>query len=268
MIRIELKGLTEVTGYLEALRRNQLPYATMLAVNDLAFEVRSAEIDLIKRVFDRPKPQTARNIFVKKATKEVQSARIRFDQIYGKDLDEYMKANVSGGQRLMKPSERRLGRFFVPGVGAKMDAYGNMQGGQITQILSRLGLFGDVSGYDMNQTAGSIKRRSGGSKATEYFMITQRRGGLVPGIYQRTAKRGGFTSVGQQKAVRGKSGAFQSGTSGNIRARGAVPIMIFTKSAPKYQPRWPFFQEGQRIIDTRFKDVFTKRIADALRTAR
>ena len=268
MIRVEIKGVEQVQGYLEALIKNQLPFATMNAANDLAFEIRTAEIAKIKEVFDRPKPQTMKNVFVRKASRENPVAIVLFDQIYNKGIDEYMMANIVGGQRVMKPSERRLGKFYVPGMGAKMDAFGNMQGGQITQILSRLCRFGDVAGYSMNQTAASAKRRGSGSKATEYFMLTQQRGGLQPGIYQRTAKSGGHTSIGNQKSVRGKAGAFQSGGSGLIRGRGAVPVMLFTKAAPSYKPRWPFFQEAQRIIDTRTQAVFTKRIQDALRTAR
>lgn len=270
MIRLELKGMEEAIGYFEALAKNQLPYATMLAVNDLAFEIRAAEIETMRRVFDRPKPSTLRNVFVAKATnKSNPVAKVRFDQLYDKGLDEYMAANIWGGGRVVKkPSERRLGRFWVPGIGAKMDQYGNMKGGQITQILSRLGRFGDVAGYSMNQTAASKKRRSGASKATEYFIITQQRGSLKPGVYQRTEKRGGHTSTGAPRAVRGKTGAFQSGKGGMVQARGVVPVMVFTKAQPRYRARWPFMQEGQRIIDTRFKAIFEKRIADALRSAR
>jgi hypothetical protein len=252
MIRLEIKGLEELQGYVEALAKNQLPFATMLATNDLAFEIMNAEKEMVRRSFDRPKPQTIKNIFVKKATsKQYPVARVRFDQVWDKNgIDEYMEANIKGGRRIMKPSEKRLGSFYLPGVGARLDQYGNMKGGQITQILSRLGRFGDVAGYDMNQTDKSklrrLKQRQAG-KTSEYFIITKQRGGLKPGVYQR-----------------GTSSAIGSGRSG----RGIVPVMVFTKRAPAYKPRWPFFQEGQRIIDTRFKQVFEKRIADALRTAR
>ncbi len=236
MLDIKAEGLTELKGYFEALAKDQLPFATKNALNDVAFEVRKKQIDLIKSTFDRPKPQTARNVFVKMATKDRLRAVVLFDQIYNKGIDEYMRANIHGGRRSMKPSEQRLGRYYVPGMGAKMDKYGNMKGGQITQILSRLGRFGDVAGYNMNQTAASKKRR--GSKAVEYFMVQQKRGGLMPGIYQRM-----------------KDGK-------------PLPVMVFTKQAPQYRAVWPFYQVSQDVVDQSLVPAMERRIAQALRSAR
>lgn len=268
MITIRFDGLKEYNDMLTNTGR-QAPYACMNAINDLAFQIRTAEIDTIKRTFPTAKPQTAKNIFVRKASKTNLQATIFFDQLYGKDgIDEYMLANILGGRRAMKPSEKRLGHYYVPGIGAKLDKYGNMQGGQITQILSRLGRFGDVAGYDMNQTAGSRRRRSGGSKATEYFMITKQRGGLKPGVYQRTEKRNGYTSIGSPRAVRGKTGAYQRSSSGMIAARGVVPVMLFVKKKPTYRAVWPFWKVGQNIMDTQAIPALRKAIDYAMRTAR
>lgn len=268
MFEVKWHGREELKGYLEAQRKNQLPFALATGLNDVAFEIRTAQVDPIHKVFDRPKPQTTKNVFVRKATKRLPMAMIVFDQIYDKGLDEYMVANVSGGARKMKPSEQRLGRFFVPGIGAKMDQYGNMQGGQITQILSRLGRFGDVAGYNMNQTAASRKRRARGGKSTEYFILPVRRGGLAPGVYQRTEKRGGFTSVGAPRAVRGKPGAFQKGSKGMVQGKGAVPVVLFTKQAPKYRAIWPYYQAAQDVSDRRMVPLMEAAIERALNSAR
>ncbi len=236
MIRATVTGLEDVKGYFTALAKNQIPYASMLAINDVAFNVMRKQQELIKSVFPTAKPQTAKNIFVRKATKDLLSAVVHFDQIYNKGVDEYMEANISGGRRVMKPSERRLGTFYTPGKGAKLDKYGNMKGGQITQVLSRMGRFGDVAGYNMNQTAASKKRR--GSKAAEFFMIQQKRGGLLPGVYQR------------------------------LEGRGVLPIMFFIKQAPQYKAVWPFYKAGQEVVDRTLRPAFEARIAQALRTAR
>jgi hypothetical protein len=173
---------------------------------------------------------------------------------------------IEGGGRTMKPAERRLGQYYVPGIGAKLNKYGNMSGGQVTQILSRLGKFGDVSGYDMNQTAAS-KRRLGamqkrtGKKSTEYFVITHKTGGLAPGIYKRTATGG---SVGRDTAKKLGAGSFQRGRERGgffsvVRGRGVQPVMLFVKQ-PKYRPTLPFFTSGQSYINDNLPKFAAKEI--------
>lgn len=271
MFAVKWEGVTELKGYMEAQRLNQLPFALSVGLNDVAFEIRRTEIDLINKTFDRPKPQTAKNVFVKKATKANPRAVVQFDQIWkGLGIDEYMEANIRGGARSMKPGERRLGRFYVPGDGAKMDKYGNMQGGQVTQILSRLGRFGDVAGYDMNQTSASKLSRRKGTKSTEYVMITQQRGGLKPGIYQRTQRTG--TGFGGKTTKNLPAGAFQKGRGNGrinsvIQQRGLLPIMIFVKKAPTYKAVWPFYTAAQDVADTKMVPYLERAIERALRTA-
>jgi hypothetical protein len=252
--RIYAQGLDYVINGLAVIPRS-LKYAIPNYQNALAFGLGNYTKGRIREIFPTARPQTAKNVFVRKATASNGGAVVLFDQIYGKGLDEYMLPNIEGGKRTMKPSEQRLGRFYVPGAGAKLDRYGNMKGGQITQILSRLGRFGDVAGYDMNQTARSRARRSGASKATEYFILTQPRGGLKPGIYQRTESHNGFTSVGRARGARGRVGAFQAGTSGMVRGRGAVPVMVFAQRAPSYRPVWPFFSDAEQWINNNFQRI-------------
>ena len=256
MIRITTQGLDSVIVGLEAIPRS-LKYAIPNYQNALAFGVRENTMSRIKQVFPTARPQTAKNVFVRKATSSNSGAVVLFDQIYRRGMDEYMLPNVEGGARQRKPSEQRLGRFYVPGAGAKLDRYGNMRGGQVTQILSRMGRFGDVAGYNMNQTARSKSRRRGAAKSLEYFMVTSKTGGLVPGIYQRTQGGVGFGGK-TSKAL--PSGSFQKGTtkgrySSVIRSRGVVPVMIFTRQAPRYRAVWPFFTDAQQWIDNNYKRI-------------
>jgi hypothetical protein len=243
----------------------KMPVVVRNAVNDVAFELRRHYIEQIASTFPTAKPQTKKNIFVMKAKAgQFNSAQavVLFDQIYGKGIDEYMVANVEGGPRKMKPSEQRLGRFYVPGAGAKLDRYGNMQGGQVTQILSRLGRFGDVAGYDMNQTAaskdrlGRMKKRTG-KKATEFFVVERPGGNLKPGVYKRTSTG---QSVGRSTAQKLGAGSFQRGQQRGdffsvVRGRGVTPVLVFTKSAPKYKPVWPFYRTGQALLNKRLPEV-------------
>lgn len=88
MITVDARGIEEVQRRLESLAREQIPYATMLAINETAFAVRGAVQDEMKRVFDRPKPWTINQVRVRKATKTklvaVVGAEIFQDHHFGK----------------------------------------------------------------------------------------------------------------------------------------------------------------------------------------
>lgn len=259
MIAIREQGLESVIAGLEAIPRS-FKYAIPNYQNALAFGLRTNTMQRIKQIFPTAKPQTAKNVFVRKATASNNGAVVLFDQIYNRGLDEYMLPNIQGGTRTMKPSERRLGSFYVPGAGARLDSYGNMRGGQITQILSRMGRFGDVAGYNMNQTSKSQARRRGTSKSTEYFMVTRSRSGLLPGIYQRIQSGAGF---GGKTSKHLPAGSFQRGaTSGRfssvIRSRGIMPVMVFVKRAPRYKGVWPFFSDAEAWIDDNYKRIVSE----------
>lgn len=267
MIRIEAPDLAEVRDLMLKAGKH-LPFALSKALNDLAFVVRSEEMDTVRKVFDRPRPQTVRNFFVRKGNKSRPSATIWFDQMFERGFDEYMVPQVEGGGRGQKKSERMLGRFYVPGAGAKLDRYGNMQGGQVTQVLSQLRRFGET-GWSMNQTSRSVSKRRGAAKSTEYFMVSQPRGGLVPGVYQRVQSGAGF---GGKTSRTLPVGSFQKGRSSGrfssvIRGRGVVPIMIFTRQ-PRYNKRFPFFDVANKVADQHYRRLLGDAVDYALRTSR
>lgn len=266
MIHVHIEGLKEVENMLQQLKVDKIPTATRNAINDTAYGLKSHLQKLISTTFPTANPKTAKNIFVMKASKEYLYARVHFDQLYKSGLNEYMMPLIEGGGRAQKPAEKRLGNFYVPGKGAKLNRYGNMSGGQVTQILSRLGLFGDVAGYDMNQTAASRRRLSAmqkrtGKKSTEYFLIKNKTGGLAPGIYRRVGKGG---SVGSHVAKKLGAGNFQRGQQRGdfwsiIRGRGAQAVMLFVKQ-PTYRPMLPFFTSGTEYANKALVENFTKEI--------
>lgn len=252
MIRIEVKGLDGVVRDLEQLRDEKIPTAARNAINDTAFGLKTHLQDLIRATFKSPNPSTVKNIFVVKATKENLSAKVHFDQIYKRGVDEYMLPQIEGGGRNKKPSELRLGSFLVPASKVNpgiLNKYGNITGGKMMQILSRLSLMETYAGAMQNITARSQAKMKLNKRSTEYFMVKAGQGGgLPPGIYQRTAKQNGFTSQGAPRAVKGVFGAKQKGTSRNIVARGALPVVLFTK-APSYKPKFPFFTSGTAYVN-------------------
>ncbi len=129
----------QVTGIKEALRRlnnlaNEIPFAASKALNDTAKEVKQEEVREIDRVFDRPTPYVKNSLYVYPSSKTKLVAEVSF-----KDRQQKIMApHVYGGTRVMKRSEKLLGEYYVPGQGARLNQYGNMSPGQVTQVLSAL----------------------------------------------------------------------------------------------------------------------------------
>jgi hypothetical protein len=267
MIRIEIntEAVKRQLGALQA----DMPTVCRNALNDTAFGLKAHLTDLMRKTFPTAAPSTIKNISVRKADKDNLRAMVFFDQLYRKGLDEYMMPLIEGGGRSMKPSEKRLGQYWIPAYKSNpgmLNKYGNVPGGKVQQILSRLGKF-NTSGFNMNQTAASKAKRRGAGKTTEYFELDHRRGGLAPGIYQRIQSAAGFGA----KTAKGLSaGAYQKGrrkvavrdsrgritgyktpdskVSSVIRARGVKPVMLFVKQ-PRYSAMFPFFTSGQEYVD-------------------
>jgi hypothetical protein len=172
-----------------------LPRATSMALNNAMFDVREGWRKLIPLVFDRPVPLTLNAVLYKKSTPVTLTAEvfIREEITKGSPPARYLHAEVTGGPRRQKAFEKALARhprtraYYVPGKGAKLDAYGNVPSSVIGKILSQLAVRSDVY---QNETLSSRYRRlrkqrkkgGGGS----YFILAKNRGKLKAGvIYER-----------------------------------------------------------------------------------
>lgn len=257
----------DVSRYLRGVEQDQIPYATALGLTRIAQDVKQAETDTLPRVFDRPTPYTMNSLFMTSATKKELKAEVWFKDrratFKGTPATEYLAPNVYGGDRNRKRMERALqrvgllpaGMIAVPGAAAKLDAYGNMERGQIVQILAWVQAFGQ-QGYLANMTAktrarlakGSVKR---GVRGVEYFVSrgpghwsgarSWREGRmqhLAPGVYQRT-----------------KFGFGQS----------IAPVLMFVR-APVYKQRFPFFEVARRTFDRVASRHMRRAAAEALAT--
>lgn len=175
----------------------QAAFAQVVALTRTALDVKKAEVDEISHVFDRPNAYTLNAVFVKPATKAKPEAQvgIKDDRATSNAAiapNRFLGPNIEGGGRDIKRFEKRLqldgampiGWYAVPGKFARLDAYGNISRGQITQILSQLTRT-KVSGYTANISVrsrkGAIKRAGG-----EFIALPHGRGKLPPGIYQVT----------------------------------------------------------------------------------
>ena len=233
MLTINVKhNIDAVVSRLNDLQRRHVPFATALALTRTAQEVRKAEVEEMKRVFDRPTPFTLRSLYLKPATKADLTARVWF-----KDLnrpEHYLVPQIRGGERLPKRFEEHLRRagilpkdpVAVPGGGARLNKYGNMTAGQITQILSVLGASPDSQQW---ATARSRKR----NRKPRAFFVGRPGGGRLPlGVWER-------------------------------RGMKLLPILIFVKR-PHYAQRFLFYDIGKRVALREFPKQFNLALAQAL----
>lgn len=276
MLTIDIRGLSAVQARLRGLAEVKIKKATVAALNDAAYAGATAAKGEMERVFDRPTPWVKGAVQYNKAG--LSGSRVRnpgvFDQ-FGKphfatlagdrltaviDLDRWgnkqgvsvsdvLRAEIVGGGRRHKRHEVALqragilpsGMFVVPGEAAQIDAYGNMNKGQINQILSWFRAFGE-QGYRANMVDKTRDRLGRGSKRTgtrgfSYLVLPRGRGKLLPGIYQRVVT--GFGS-----ALR--------------------PVMVFVR-APRYSQRYDFYSVAKKAAVAQLNKSFSQYLGGMLR---
>lgn len=228
----------------------QINKALAIGLTRIGARIKDAAALEMRSVFDRPTPYTMRALQLKSAEKThaVPRAFVGFKDKSGSFIPNgadagaimagrahYLRPQVFGGSRPLKELESRLrragamgaGQYALPGWGAKLDAYGNMSGGEITQVIAYMGGFGDVGGDRNTTAAGKAKLRG---KGIEYFALKARRGGLGPGIYRRLG-RGGQARIQQ--------------------------VLKFIDRTPQYRQRFDFFGVADRTAE---------RVADGIMT--
>ena len=245
MIQVNLSSdINRLTRWLNSAEREQVPYATALALTRSAQAAQARVKEEIPRVFDRPNPLTQRSVRILMTRKGETVAKVYLQDEAAKGTPpvRYLFAEVEGGQRNETRFERALrfagllpaGMAVVPGKGAPLDAYGNVRNGVATAVLGQLQANAH-SGVNENETKGSKKRA--GAKRARYFMGRPGGGRLPLGIYQRLA-------------------------------HGVKPIYIVIQQLPSYRPRLRFYELVEVVIRAKFAGLFKEALDQAMRTAR
>ena len=253
MLSINITGLDAVKQALGQ-ASSQVPFALAVAMNATVEKARAEVRKEMTVVFDRPTPWVLNSLRIKRATKANPEAELAF-----KDKDSVTNSrsmvlpHVAGGPRVFKAMEARLlaaglmpsGYNAVPGGAAKLDAYGNMDRGQITQLLNVLGTYTEA-GYNKANARTVARLAKGNAKKNQYGFtywvnpVSGRRGGhLQPGVYQRV----------------------QTGFGTSLK-----PILIFVRRAA-YQSRLDFYGITQRVVTQHLEPEFIKAFEAAMRTA-
>lgn len=248
---VDVRGALAHLGRIVAAEKKQVNFATKVALTRTGQKVMVAEQREMRDVFSMPTPFTMSSLYLRPATSSNLSAEVKLKDFASKatPASKFLAAQLKGGERVQKRFERALqavgalppGFRIVPGDAAKLDAYGNMDRGQIVQILAFFRAFPEA-GYKANMTAqGRAKLARGGKTRQGISYFAGRPGDRLPlGIYQRVT--------------------FARGTA-------IKPVMIFVRSAV-YQAVFNFEDVAKRTVDAEFGPQFALAYAEAKRTAR
>ena len=239
-VSIDTSALSQA---LAQLTKDELPGALAHGMNRVAGVAKRAVQTRMEEVFDNPKPWTKNAFFVRAATPQDQTAWVATRDFApgGTAAYDYLRPEIFGGPRPMKKSEKALrpivgDQYWVPGRGAPLDAYGNIQRGEIVRILSRLGLMQDPLQNMTDRTAKRLARKGQNARGqrSEYFIAREKGNGRAKGIYKLIGP-------------------------GNV-----VPILVFVRQ-PSYRAVLPVEQIVQDAADQNAEAMIGKAVRYAIR---
>ena len=165
-----------LTKFLSNASRKQIPFGTMMALNDVAFDARSFVQKSLPRRFDRPTPAIIKSVQVQKSKKKNLVAIVGFAGLgfksskWQESSAEIMKRHIEGGTRNAKGTNLRIASN-TKGGGIKLNKFGNIGGkkAKIAKMIGRSDQFfegipkGDFSARDRGiweRTPANSKRKS------------------------------------------------------------------------------------------------------------
>ena len=249
MITVDVTGVESLQRDIERAGK-QLPFALALALTRTAEMVKLEESKEMQRVFRSPTPYTLDALYLKRATKTRLEAEVwvKDASAKGTPATKYLLPEVYGGARNVKRFEALMrargymsaNEYVVPAEGAQLDAFGNLNRGQLQKILSQL-----QASFDplQRETATSRKRKARRrTRGGRYFI------GGAPGRGQHLAR-----------------GVWERLTTGF--GSGVRPVLLFVRQ-PRYVPRFKFFEVAQRVVNDQLPYQAKLAVEYALRTAR
>ena len=197
-LRIDASDLVRLRGRLEQFSDRRWQSGLAAALTGAAFAIRGEWGGQIVTRLDRPTQLSRGAVRVDRADVGRLQAVVRLNGQAQADVQpaEYLATQEAGGDRRQKKFERALqasgampaGHKVVPGKGARLDQFGNIARGQIVQVLNQLGANLSV-GYRQVIGRTAAKRAASADRAgRKYVAVPVARGGLKPGIYERTGR--------------------------------------------------------------------------------
>jgi hypothetical protein len=253
-IAINITGLDAIKKAMDELPK-KAKYAAVKAMNtSMEWSATSVRKEM-RHVFDRPTPWVLNSLRIKYAQPSTMAAELAYKDINSATSARTMvEPHVDAGTRHFKAFEARLGRIgllpdgynAVPGGAAKLDGFGNMSQGQISQLLGVLKAYTE-DGFNKANINTTKRLAKGNAKKNVY--------GFVYWV----------NPVGKGKVKHLQPGVYQRVTTGF--GSSLKPILIFVKRA-HYKKRLDFYGITKREIDNRFASEFEKAFeAEKNRTA-
>lgn len=243
-LTVGVSGLREVQMQLRAtFSDRRMSSAIATALTRVAGDVAAAERTEMTSVFDRPKPYTLGAVGIKPATATDLVAEVFLKQAGGdgRAAAKYLEPQIRGGTRQLQGFEVLLqksgfmppGWRIVPGVGAKLDAFGNVQRSQLAAIVASLRAQRPPVGPQPKRAMSkriAAARRAGGA----YFVIPPGRRGAHPGVYIRE-----FTG------------------------RNITPILLFVRTVA-YRARFDFVKVAHTVAQQRLGPQLQRAIDESV----
>ncbi|WP_036992219.1 hypothetical protein [Metapseudomonas furukawaii] len=244
MFKVSSSGLTEQLAMLVDLEERHIPVATVLALNQTAYDLRARLQQEMESVFDRPTRYTLNSLKVFPASRQRLEARVwmKDESVKAEPATRWLAPEIFGGDRRNTRIERQLrergilpaGKYVVPGAGAKLDRFGNISRGQVTKAVSGVRGFTE-QGYNANASDSARSQRKGYGR--RYFLM--RRGFEFIGIAERTG-----------------------------RGRDKVQMILAFVGKPSYQKALKFFDVADEFVAQQLPKRFAEALAKELRYGR
>lgn len=264
-LQVQVQGdFRAVQSLVDRLPPAQVNKRMAIAINKTLGQARSEVRVEMARVFDRPTRWTLDSLALLPAgkrqysgasrplDKEAEEGVLIFKGEYG-DLANrervFMRTQIGGGARNLKPFERRLrnrgilpaGYVVAPGSSVPLDQHGNVKASEIVKVLAYLQAFNE-RGYQGNTSPWEKDKLKKG---------TRRRYGFELFVVQPGATNAGYQlAPGIWRRVRTPFGA------------ALQPWLMFIRP-PSYGPRLDFAGIARRVYERDFRGA----VLDAFRSA-
>ncbi|HEX7694336.1 MAG TPA: hypothetical protein VF409_07590 [Sphingomonas sp.] len=229
MIGLSIQGdIRAVRRGLSDFQAKQLPFATSLALNELAKGVRDVESEQIGETFDTPTPFTRNAYRIEVATKSRPIAIV-----LAKDIQaQYLLPYVVGGPRYLGT---KRGMLAPRAVG--LNQYGNLTRNKLANLKAKPNVF--------------------------IGPITFRNGRTVNGVWQRGATpRGTRTKGGGEYGTKGKNTNLVGGV------RTTLKLLIQFEDTTPAPKRLPFERRARAYLDRNARPVVETALSRAIATSR
>lgn len=226
-LEIDQQGLVQASRWSQAVAK-QLPFATSVALNDVAFKARTSLNGATRQYFQGPVKFTQTAFLVDKAKKSTLTAYVFANNQQGRNRARYLRYGIQGGQRVAKGFER----YFA---GADND--GTLPPGT-TLVPTSLVKVTDAGNVSLATLRSISKGLSTTNKRGGFFVGTPRgAGNRPPGIYRRSREQ-------------------------------LFPYFIAASAAPRYTGRFPIQDIGEKIVQRNFNEMLMAALDKAMATAR